>query len=137
IMPANRQFPITGDGPSYMAKVALEGATLYNAASLQLSNIAGTANDVTAQVTPPLLAGIVDGMSFWWTAAATNTGPMTMTIGDAVTLDSTYDAATSTAPGSIRAGQRYLLHATLGKLVALGTVNSQKVNDVQLFDTAG
>lgn len=136
-MAADRQFPTSGTGPDYMAKIAIEGATLYNAACLPLTAAGGTSDDPQCTCAPPLSAGVLAGMSFWWTAASDNTGPMTMVIDGNAPLALKNDDGADLAAGVIKAGRRYLLTAAGGILIVTGTVNIQKVDDYQAFTTPG
>lgn len=136
-MAADRQFPTSGTGAAYMAKIAEEGTALYNAACLPLSVTGGTANDPVCTCAPALTAGILAGMSFWWTAAADNTGPMTMAIDGNAAVPMKNDDGADLAAGVIKGGRRYLLTAFAGALIVTGTVNIQKINDYQVFDTVG
>lgn len=136
-MAADRQFPTSGTGAAYMAKIAEEGTALYNAACLPLSVTGGTANDPVCTCAPALTAGILAGMSFWWTASADNTGPMTMVIDGNAAVPMKNDDGADLAAGVIKGGRRYLLTAFAGALIVTGTVNIQKVDDYQVFDTVG
>ncbi len=137
-MAANRQFPTAGSGSAYMAKIAEEGTKLYDAACLPLTNVAGgTANNPKTSCAPTLSAGLVNYMSFWWTPAADNTGPMTMVVDGNAAVAMVNDAGQPLAAGVVKSGQLYQLSVRAGVIVVTGTVNIQKVNDYQVFTASG
>jgi hypothetical protein len=96
-------------GTAYMTNVADHIGVFYDASALRLTSIGGTANAVTAVVDPVLDAGLVAGMAFWFTAAATNTGAMTMVIGSEAAVAITDAAAAALAAGAVVSGTTYKL----------------------------
>lgn len=114
-MAADRQIPTSLSTPPVNGGAALDAiqeelATLYNSVILPLSNIAGTANAVTADVTPAMLAGLVDNMSFWFQPASTNTAAMTLAIGGTAAKNVVDSAGVAVRAGMIRANGKYLIH---------------------------
>lgn len=127
--------PVTG--PDFMDAVQEELAGLWNAAALPLSGVAGTANAVTAAVTPGLTGSIVAGMAFWLTPVATNTGAMTLSIGATSAMPLNSDAGAALGPGGVVAGRTYLIVATATEYRLLGSSNIQKVTNFQKFTANG
>jgi hypothetical protein len=69
---------VTGD--DYMDNVAAHVARFWDASVLPLTSVGGTASAVTATLTPPLLAGLVNGMKVTITWGAANPGAMTLAL---------------------------------------------------------
>lgn len=137
-MTASRQFPLSGTGPAYMAKIAEEGTALYNAAALPLTNVAGgTANNPKTTCFPALTAGLVNGMSFWWQAVADNGGPMTMVVDGLPAVSMLDDSAQPLGAGVIKASRLYKLLVWAGSLVVMNTATILKVNDFQRLTASG
>lgn len=83
----DRMFPNTDDvgppgptGADYADKVAAEGQALWDRIINVLGSIAGSANAITAQCTPPLVDSYKHGQQFWLIPDANNTGPVTIDI---------------------------------------------------------
>lgn len=137
-MTANRQFPTAGSGPAYMAKIAEEGGALYNAAALPLTNVAGgTDAHAKTACSPPLLAGLLNGMSFWWTAAFDSPGAMDMVVDGNAAVAMVTDAGLPIGLSVIKAGQTYKLVVWAGVIVVMGTAGVAKVNFFQKFIASG
>ncbi|MBZ9678885.1 hypothetical protein, partial [Mesorhizobium sp. ES1-1] len=137
-MTANRQFPLSGSGADVMAKIAEEGTALYNAAALPLTNVAGgTANNPKTACAPVLSAGLLNGMSFWWTAVADNSGPMTMVVDGNAAVAMKNDAGQPLGALVIKAGQTYKLLVWGGIIIVMNTAAILKVNDYQVFTASG
>ena len=89
-----------------MGQIQEELTALWNRIPLALSGVAGTGNAVTATYTPALTA-YVDGQVYIFTAAATNSGAMTLNI-DGLGAKNLYDLDdTSMASGEVVNGQAY------------------------------
>lgn len=89
--------------------------TLLDAAALPLTSMAGTANDVTAALDPVLPpGGLLDGMKFTLTWAATNTDPMTLAINGGAAVDVLDAAGGTMIPGAAVSGTRALIEFTAG-----------------------
>lgn len=98
-------------------EAAMKG--LFDASALPLTNVGGTPNDVTADLYWELDAGLIDGMKFTLTWAASNDGPMTLSIngGPSVPL---LDGAAETLPeGAAEAGRRCLIEYVSGQFLIL------------------
>lgn len=83
----DRTFPNTDivgpPGPSgsdYADKVAAEGQALWDRIINVLGNIGGSANAITADCDPPLVASYQHGQQFWLVPTANNTGPATLNV---------------------------------------------------------
>lgn len=126
---------VTGD--AYMDAVAERVRFLFDASPLLLSNTGGTANAAVVTCSPPLAAGVVDGMSFWWSPAADNTGPVTMAIDGNPAIAIKSDQFLALAAGQLKAGAIYKLVAFAGTLAVIGSSNIQKVDDYQVFGLPG
>ena len=82
---------------------------LFDAASLPLTAVGGTANALTASLAWDLDAGLLDGMKFTLTWAASNTGPMTLAINGAAPVNVLDATGAAMLSGSARTGTRALL----------------------------
>lgn len=91
-MALDRQVPTSAtpgavDGDSYMDAVSEEITGLWDRSCILLENVAGTADVITADVTPDLVGSLVDGMGFILPVAATNTTAATLKIGSGSAKD--------------------------------------------------
>ena len=94
--------------------------SLFDAASLPLTNVAGTANDVTATVVPALDGdGLLDGMSFTITWAEENTGPMTLALNGGPPVPVLGADSGGLPPGSVGPNLRSLVSYVGGDFVLL------------------
>lgn len=94
--------------------------TLFDAASLPLTNVAGTANDVTATLAPALDGdGLLDGMSFTITWADENTGPMTLALNGGSPVPVLGADGGGLPPGSVGPNLRSLVSYVGGDFVLL------------------
>ena len=125
-MAANRQIPTSASSPPQSGDTVLDAiqeelTSLFNAGVFPLSSIAGTANAVTANVTPPLTGALQNGMGFLFRPASTNTDAMTMAIDGLSAVDLVDRHGNAMTPGLIIANSVYLLiyNGTLGDLVAI------------------
>lgn len=83
---------------------------LYDASALPLTAVGGTGDNVTATVDPELPpGGLLDGMKFGISWAATNSGPMTLKIGSAAAAPVLSADGAVAAPGLAALGGRALL----------------------------
>lgn len=111
---ANRQLPTSSStgpisGPVYMNAVAEEVTALWNAAPLQLSSVGGTADAITASVTPALTGSLVDGMAFFITPTSTNTGAVTLNVGGTGAISVVSASGSALTAGAMTSGTTYLL----------------------------
>lgn len=141
-MPADRLVPTSLSsppvtGPDFMDATQEELTGLWNAVALPLSSIGGTANAVTAAVTPALTGGILAGMAFWLEAGATNTAAMTLAIGGSAARALNTDAGSALGAGQIVAGRTYLILAGAADYRVLASSNIQKVTNFQKFTASG
>lgn len=118
--------PGTVTGDSYMDAVQEELTALFNSTPFPLSNIAGTANAITADVTPDLTAGLVHGMQFILDAASDITGACTISISGETPVDMVDHAGVALRKGQILAAGRYLLEydGTTGDIYVLNANTS-------------
>lgn len=112
-------------GNDYMDDVALEVGGLWDRSCIKLDAIAGTADAITATVTPALTGALVDGMKFTFTPTAANTiAAVTLKIGSsAVTTIVDRDGNALTA-GQLKSGRRHLIEydSGLAKFRVLGDI---------------
>lgn len=99
--------PITGD--DYMDNVAEHVRRFWNVSALPLTSVGGTANAVTATLTPALLAGLVEGMKFTLTWGAANTGAVTLSLNGATAVAVLDASGSALAGGEVGAGVRSLV----------------------------
>ena len=83
----DRTFPNTDTvgppgptGGDYADKVAAEGQALWDRVINVLGNIDGSANAITADCDPPLVASYQHGQQFWLVPTDNNTGPVTLNV---------------------------------------------------------
>lgn len=110
-------------GPDYMDQIAAHVKRLYDAAQFPLTSVAGTANAVTASLDPVLdVGGLVSGMRFGITWAATNTAAMTLAINGASPVAILDGAGAALVAGAAQSGKRALLEYVSGafRIVAAG-----------------
>lgn len=96
-------------GVEFLTEYQLAMKGLFDAASFPLTAIGGTANNVTASLAWDLDAGLIDGMKFTMTFAATNTGPMTLALNGAAPINLLDIAGGAMIAGAAKAGNRALL----------------------------
>jgi hypothetical protein len=109
-------------GTSFLAEYAERLKSLFDASAFPLTNVAGTGNAVTADLDPPLDAGgLVNGMKFTLTWAASNTGAVTLAIngGTAVPVVDADNAALSAS--TLVAGRRSLIEYISGSFRILSS----------------
>ena len=96
---------------------------LFDASSLPLTAVSG-GNSVSASLSWDLDAGLLDGMKFTLTWAATNTGPMTLSINGAPPTSVLDISGAAMIAGSARAGTRSMLEYIGGAFRVLVGTNS-------------
>ena len=95
------------DGEAFADNLAAHIKKLYDASSLPLTAVAGTANAVTATLDPALDAGgLVDGMKFTISWAAVNTGGMTLALNGAAAKPVLDASGVALIAGAVAAGFR-------------------------------
>jgi hypothetical protein len=118
--------PVPGGGPTgFLQQYSERMKQLFDASALPLTAIGGTANAVTATLDPVLDgSGLVDGMKFTLTFAATNTGGMTLAIngGSAIAILDNQGAAL--VAGAVASGMRALLEYIGGSFRILSRINA-------------
>lgn len=128
-------------GTAFLAEYAQRLKSLFDASALPLTSVAGTGNAVTASLDPPLDAGgLVNGMKFTITWAASNTGAVTLAIngGSAVPVVDADNVALSAS--TLVAGRRSLLEFVSGSfriLSSAGGGGSGAGPDRQTFTASG
>lgn len=98
---------------------------LFDTAVLPLTAIGGTANAVTATLDPPLTAGLVAGMKFGVTWAATNTGGVTLALNGGTAVPVLDAVGAALIAGAITAGQRSLIEYVAGAFRLIGAGSAE------------
>lgn len=97
---------------------------LWDSSCLPLTGVAGTADDVEAVLDWPLDAGLVDGMKFTLTWAATNAGPMTLRLnwsgGNTPQVDVLTADGSAMGPAEALVGTRVLVEYIGGSFRVIG-----------------
>lgn len=96
-------------GAAVMTNLNSHVSRLWDASALPLTAIGGTANAITATLAPALLSGLVTGMKFTLTWAATNTGPVTLSLNGATAQPVVAASGAALTGGALVAGTRALL----------------------------
>lgn len=113
-------------GDDYMDAVAEEISGLWNRSICELKDIGGTGNAITASLDPALVSGLVDGMAFWLTPAANNTGATTIAINGASAVSIVDLDGNALSGDALVAGRKYLVVADSGSLrIVSGGGNTQ------------
>lgn len=95
-------------------------AQLYNAAAFPLTSVGGTANAVTATLVPDLTgAGLLDGMGFTITWAASNTGGMTLALNGGSPVPVVGPLGLALPAGSVGSGLRSVLTYAAGRFLVV------------------
>ena len=114
---------VTGD--AYMDQTAAHLKVLYDNSAIKLTSVAGTANAVTAILDPVLdVGGLVDGMKFTLTWAASNTIGVTLAINGGAALSVLDSGGIALIAGSTAAGLRSLLEYVGGAFRVLSPLLS-------------
>ncbi|MCA2014465.1 hypothetical protein LCM17_23470 [Cereibacter sphaeroides] len=109
--------PLASDptGPELITHVNAREKTLFDAARFALTDVAGTANAVTATLDPDFDGdGLVDGMAFGITWAATNTGGVTLTINGGTALAVLDADGSALTAGMLASGMRSTIEYIAG-----------------------
>lgn len=135
----NSATPGTILGDAYMDHIAGHVGRLYDAASFPLTSVGGTANAVTASLDPVLSAGLVDGMRFGITWAATNTGSMTLSINGASAVGVLDAAGGVLSAGMAVAGMRAALEYIGGAFRVMSIIAGAGASGpvLQIFTSSG
>jgi len=103
--------PISGD--DFLDQVSDNTKVLFDMSTIGLSAVGGTADDVTATVVPSLDGdGITTGMKFTIQWAATNTGPMTLSVNGETPRPVLNHEGLAIPPGAVTSSVYSLLLAT-------------------------
>jgi len=98
---------------------------LLDTSVLPLTAVGGTANAVTATLDPPLTAGLVAGMKFGITWAATNTGGVTLALNGGAAVPVLDAVGAALIAGAITAGQRSLIEYVAGAFRLIGAGSAE------------
>lgn len=110
-MALDRLIVQTGTGPAVSSSIQEEVTELWNRSICTLTDIGGTGDAITADLEPALTSGLVDGMAFWLTPTANNTGAATIAINGASAIDIVDVDGNPLISGGLVSGRRYLLAA--------------------------
>jgi hypothetical protein len=113
---------VTGD--DFMDATQDEITGLWNVSVLDLADIAGTANAITATVAPALTGALAHGMAFWLKPTANNTNTVTLKIGSLSAVAVVDKDGNALGSGDLVSGRRYLLlfDGVLSKFVVVSDV---------------
>lgn len=124
--------PVTG--PDFMDAVSGKIGLLFDASVLKLTSVAGTGNAITAVVDPVITSGLVAGMAFYLTPAASNTGAVTLAIGGEPAVAVKDSAGAALVAGALVAGVEYqLVYNADGAFRVMNSASIQKVTNFQAF----
>lgn len=126
---------VTGD--DYMDAVAEEVTALWNRSNCQLTSVAGTGDAITASLSPELTGSLVQGMTFWFIAAADNTGAATIAINSGAAVDIKDQDGDALAAGAISSGRMHKLVFDGTNLLLDGTAGQSRITDHQVFTASG
>ncbi|MGX1196401.1 hypothetical protein [Parvibaculum sp. MBR-TMA-1.3b-4.2] len=136
----NSTTPGTIEGDVFMDETQEELTGLWDRSVITLSNVAGTANDVTADIVPALTDGLKDGMNFIITAAADNDDAMTLKIGGEAEVDWLDSGGNGLVGGEVKSGSMYML-TYIAASSAVRMLGQQQVAnfqaDYQAFTSSG
>lgn len=114
-------WPNVGMPEGFGDQYARHIKTLYDVAAFPLTDIGGTADDVTATLDPDLdSGGLVDGMKFTLTWASNNTGPMTLALNGGAAVDVLQADGSAMIAGAAKAGTRVLVEYIGGDFRIIG-----------------
>lgn len=139
-MTANRTImaPASGvSGTAFAADVRKEVEGLWDRSTCTLTSIGGTANAITATMTPALLAGLVAGMRFIFTAASANTGAVTLAINGGSAISVKNHRGDALGSGVIEAGATYEVIYTGTEFRVAGSSVLTKFNGYTVFTASG
>lgn len=116
-------------GAAVLAEYADRLKSLFDASSLPLTTVAGTADAVTAVLDPALDAGgLVDGMKFTLTWGAANTAGVTLSINGGTALSVLDAAGAALAPNALTAGLRSQIEYIGGSFRLIGGSGDDAAN---------
>lgn len=142
-MAVDRLVPGSGSpppvsGPDFMDAVGEEIGALWAHSILPLTNVGGTADAITADVSPALTGSVAAGMGFWLVPVADNTsGSVTLNIGGTGAIDLVTEDGGNLAAGNIKTGRQLLLISDGTNLRVMGTASLAKTTDYQAFTSSG
>lgn len=114
-------WPNVGMPEGFGDQYARHIKTLYDVAAFPLTDIGGTADDVTATLDPALdSGGLVDGMKFTLTWDADNTGPMTLALNGGAAVDVLQADGSAMIADAAKAGTRVLVEYIGGDFRLIG-----------------
>ncbi len=125
----------SGSGPTYAGNVEGHIDLFWNASTLRITGVAGTANDPTGVVDPVLDVGLVAGMSFYFDPISDNTSTMTLKIGSESAVAITTADGAALIAGAILIGTVYLLHFDGTKMRIMSTAGIDETGAVLVIDT--
>lgn len=130
-MDADRLIPTSATsgkvgGNAFMNEVQVELTGLWNVAKIFLSNVGGTPNDITADMSPALTGALGHGMGGYLVPVANNTGPTTLKIGTIAEVPVVDKDGAALATDDLVAGRRYewLFDGGVSSIVITGEVGS-------------
>jgi hypothetical protein len=139
-MSIDRLIPTSGagvTGTDFAGAIQEEITGLWGNSVIPLTDVAGTGDAITAQVSPALTDGLAAGMNFWLVAAADNTGPATIAIGSEDPVDLVDDDGAAMTAGLLKTERRYLLGFDGTAMRVFGTTGQKRVADYQVFTGDG
>lgn len=139
-MSIDRLIPTSGTGVTgtdFAGAIQEELTGLWGNSVIPLADVAGTGDAITATVSPALTDGLAAGMNFWLIAAADNTGPATIAIGDEDAVDLVDDDGQALGAALLKAGRRFLLGFDGTAMRIYGTSGQKRVADYQVFTADG
>jgi hypothetical protein len=139
-MSIDRLIPTSGagvTGTAFAGAIQEEFTGLWGNSVIPLTDVAGTANAITAKVSPALMDGLAAGMNFWLVAAADNTGPATIAVGDEDPVDLVDDDGLALNASLLKEGRRFLLAFDGTAMRVYGSAGQKRVADYQVFTADG
>lgn len=128
--------PVTG--AAYMDDIADEVRELWDRCHTVLTSIGGSANAVTASVSPALGSrGLRVGMLFSWVPVASNTGAMTLQLPGLAAAPILQPSGAALVTGQVLAGTTYLMAWAGSAFILLTATVTPRINDRQMFTALG
>jgi hypothetical protein len=124
-------------GADFAGSIQDEVTGLWGNSVIPLTDVAGTGDAITATVSPALADGLQSGMNFWLEAAADNTGPATIAIGEEDAVDLVDDDGMALGAALLKEGRLYLLAFDGTAMRVYGTAGQKRVADYQVFTASG
>ena len=124
-------------GDDYMDAVSDEIGALWDRSANRLTSIGGTANAITATLTPALTGSVVAGMVFYFVPTANNTGSATLALngGSAITIKT--DAGDAISANGLVSGRLAMVYFDGTDFRLFGSSNIQIVRQRQDFTASG